>query len=237
MRIPIRMRALMLACILTVLAVPAFGTAERAAACSNPGCVITVTAPGQIESYVSPISVSAVTSTFAERATTSQVSSLTIPGTLGFTVMDLRGNNEGFVASVTSSNFTSSLFPLLPISNTAIMVSGTPSVTLTCYGPYGCGDGKGVASSSGTTLDKDPAVAVECPSANIGEGQYAVSVPLQIGVTGLTAEKFGSYPASYFGTFTVSVAEGQPLASFGAYGCSTTIGGTWPITSTATTGH
>lgn len=237
MRIPFRVRALMLACILTVLSVPAFGTVQRAAACSNPGCVITVTSPGQIDTYVSPISVSAVTSTFAERATTSQVPSLTIPGTLGFTVMDLRGNNQGFIASVTSSSFTSSLFPLLPISNTAVLVAGTPSVTLTCYGPYSCAPGQGVASSAGSTLDKDPAVAVECPIASIGEGQYAVSVPLKIGVDGLTAEKLGSYPASYYGTFTVSIAEGQPLATFSGYGCSTGLSATSPITSTLTSGH
>ena len=237
MRIPFRVRALMLVCILTVLSVPAFGTAQHAAACSNAGCVITVTSPGQIDSYVSPISVSAVTSTFAERATTSQVSSLTIPGTLGFTVMDLRGNNQGFIASVTSSSFTSSLFPLLPISNTAIMVTGTPSVTLTCYGPYSCAPGTGVASSVGATLDKDPAVAVECPVASIGEGQYAVSVPLKIGVDGLTAEKLGSYAASYYGTFTVSVAEGQPLATYAGLGCSGGLLATSPMTTTPTTGH
>jgi len=204
------------------MSLPAFGAAHTAMACSNPGCVTTKTSPGQIDTYVSPISVTTVTSTFLERATTSQVAAITIPGSLGFTVMDARGNNQGFVASVTSSAFSSSLFPLLPISNTAILVSAAPSVIATCYGPYACGAGVGVASSIGASLGTDPTVAVECPVASIGEGQYAVTVPLTLSVTGLTAEKFGSYPASYEGTFTVSVAEGQPLSTFTSYGCTST---------------
>jgi hypothetical protein len=210
-----------MACAFLGMSIPVFGTAHTAMACSNAGCVTTVTSPSQIDTYVSPISVTAVTSTFLERATTSQVASVSIPGSLGFTVMDARGNNQGFVASVTSSSFASSLFPLLPISNTAILVSATPTVTAVCYGPYNCGSGTGLASSVGASLGSNPAVAVECPVASMGEGQYAVTVPLSLTVTGLTAEKLGSYPASYAGTFTVSVAEGQPLSTFAGYGCTT----------------
>lgn len=219
MRKIFRIRALVLACAITAMSVPLFNASNPASACSNPGCVVTATTSGQIETYVSPISVTAVTTTFAERATTSQVSSVTIPGSLSFTVLDARGNNEGFVSSVTSTNFTSSLFPLLPISNTAILITAPPTVSSICYGPGKCSLGIGLASSVGANMGTDPAVAVECPLESIGEGQYAVTVPLSLTVTGLTAEKLGSYPASYFGSFTVSVAEGQQLSSFATYGC------------------
>jgi hypothetical protein len=220
MRIPKGVRSLVTACIFLGMSISAFATSQPAMACSNAGCVTTVTSPSQIDTYVSPISVTAVTSTFTERATTAQVATVSIPGSLGFTVMDARGNNQGFVASVTSSAFTSTLFPLLPISNTAILVSAVPAVTAVCYGPYNCGSGQGLSSSLGTSLGSDPAVAVECPVASMGEGQYAVTVPLNLTVTGLTAEKLGSYPASYAGTFTVSVAEGQPLSTYASYGCT-----------------
>jgi hypothetical protein len=220
MRISKAARWLVLACICLGMSISAFGTAQTAMACSNAGCVTTVTSPSQIDTYVSPISVTAVTSTFTERATTSQVPSVSIPGSLGFTVMDARGNNQGFVASVTSSAFTSSLFPLLPISNTAILVSAVPIVTSVCYGPYNCGAGEGLGTSVGASLGSDPPVAIECPVASMGEGQYAVTVPLSLTVTGLTAEKLGSYPASYAGSFTVSVAEGQPLSTYAGYGCN-----------------
>lgn len=219
MRKVFRIRALVLACAITAMSVPLFNASNPASACSNPGCVVTATTTGQIETYVSPLTVTAITTTFAERATTSQVPSVTIPGSLSFTVLDARGNNEGFVASVSSSGFSSSLFPLLPITSTDILITSTPTVDVVCYGPGKCSPGVGLASSIGTNLASNPAVAVECPLESIGEGQYAATVPLSLTVTGLTAEKLGSYPASYFGSFTVSVAEGQPLSSFATYGC------------------
>jgi len=218
------LRAVVLVGALAAVSLPTLGAPGAASACSNPGCVVTVGTPGQIETYVSPISVTAATATFAERATTAQVSSVSIPGTLSFTVLDARGNNEGFVASVSAMTFTSTLFPLLPIPPKSITVASAPTVTMTCYGPYACGTGIGLGSSVGQTMAASPPVAVECPLASIGEGQYAVSVPLNITATGIAAEKLGSYPASYYGGFTVSVAEGQPVASFAGFGCPSRTG-------------
>jgi hypothetical protein len=221
MRITHFIRMFALVCAVLALSVPLLSrSAQRAAACSNPGCTVTATTPAEIDSYVSPLSVTSVTATFLERATTAQTQAFSMTGTLAFTVMDARGNNQGFVASITSSNFTSSLFPLLPISNTAILVSGTPNVVSVCYGPYSCGQPRGVNTSVGANMSANPAVAAECPSASIGEGQYAVTVPLALGVSGLTAEKLGSYPTSWSGTFTVSVTEGQPASTFTAYSCT-----------------
>lgn len=220
MRLAYHIRAFALACAILALSVPLMQTSTHiAAACSNPGCVVTATTPAQIDSYVSPLSVTAVTTTFFERQTTAQTQAVTIPGSLSFTVMDARGNNEGFIASITASTFTSSLFPLLPISNTAILVTAAPTVSPMCYGPYSCGVAVGVTTSLGQNLGMSPAVAAECPASSMGEGQYAVTVPLSLQVTGLTAEKLGSYPASYSGTFTVSVMEGQPPSAYTALGC------------------
>jgi hypothetical protein len=222
MRIAQHLRVLALAGTLVALSAPFVQhSAQEVAACSNPGCVVTATTPAQIDSYVSPLSVTSVTATFTERATSAQTQAVTIPGTFSFTVLDGRGNNQGFVAAVTASPFTSSLFPLLPISNTAILVSAPPTVVNVCYGPASCGMPMAIGASVGKDMSTNPSVAAECPSGSMGEGQYAVTVPISVGVSGLTAEELGSYPASYSGTFTVSVTEGQPLATFSTYGCPT----------------
>ena len=218
-------RALIASAALVAMTAPFTGGSffsNSASACSNPDCVVTTTTGGAIDTFVSPITITASSSTFAERATTAQTAAFSLTGTLGFTVLDPRGNNEGWVASVTSSGFSSSLFPLLPIGPGNIVVSGTPMNLLTCYGPYGCGMGVGIASSVGSNLGSPVPVAAECPAESIGEGQYAVVVPLTVNVSGLQAEKLGSYPASWFATFGISVDEspvqfgaGSPYAGYG----------------------
>ncbi len=240
------LRTLIVLAALVALGLSPFrATIPHAAACSNEGtagatnggCTISVPISSVIDTYVSPISVSSATATMAERATSAQVHSLTLAGSLDFTVLDARGNNQGFVASVSSGGFTSSLFPLLPIAGGALTVSGTPDVMLTCYGPYGCGQGVGLRGSAGGSLGAPLAVAAECPAESIGEGQYAVSVPLTLSLSGLQAEKFGSYPATWFGTFSVSVTEGQDVNSFASYGCPafSTGGGTTTTTTSSAT--
>jgi hypothetical protein len=242
-------RALILAAALVTLAVPVFHVTRTpgfsviptASACSNVSCVITATNSAQIETFVSPITVTSPAFEFpVERATSAQVMGpLSLTGTVGFTVYDLRGNNQGWVASLTTSGFTNSLFPLSAIPASAFTVRGTPSVTTTCLGPMACGKGLGVAST--TDLSTVPNVAVECPLEAIGEGVYAVTVPLNLtipnGPPGFTAEKVASYPGSWLGTFTVGVMEGQPLSSFTAFGCppfSTMVPPTSPVVPMAT---
>jgi hypothetical protein len=203
---------------------PASWIFSSASACSNPGCIVITSTTGVIDTYVSPITITAASNTFDERATTAQASSITLGGTVGFTVLDPRGNNEGWVASLTSTGFSSSLFPLLPIPASDITVSGVPTVLETCYGPYDCGAGVGV-DSTGVGLDPfvGVPVAAECPAEAIGEGQYAVVVPLSVTVTGLPAEKLGSYPASWFANFGISVDESPaqvgPTSPYPGYGC------------------
>lgn len=210
-------RTLIAAAALTALAVPVFGATHTASACSNPRCTTTTTISGVIDTYVSPISLSLASATIAERATSAQASSITLAGTVDFTVLDARGNNQGWIAYLTANGFSSSLFPLLPIAGSDVTVSGAPSVVLVCYGPYACGPGVSITPTA--NLGSPQPVAAECPIESIGEGSYAVSVPISVSVTGLTAEKLGSYPASWFGSFTASVVEGQDLSVFPPLGC------------------
>jgi len=209
-------RTLILAGALTLF-VPVFSATHIASACSNPGCTTTTTISGVIDTYVSPISLSLASASIAERATTAQASSVSLAGSVSFTVLDARGNNEGWIASLVANGFSSSLFPLLPIAGSSLTVTATPTVVLTCYGPYGCGPGVGIAPAAMSNLGTAQPVAAECPIESIGEGSYAVSVPVNVTVTGLTAEKLGSYPASWFGSFTASVMEGQDPSVFTAY--------------------
>jgi len=200
-------RTLILAAALTALVVPVFSAAQSASACSNPACTTTTTISGVIDTYVSPIQLSLASATIAERATSAQAAVVSLDGNVSFTVLDARGNNQGWVASLQANGFSSSLFPLLPIAGSSIIVTATPMVVLTCYGPFSCGMGRGIAPAVGSNLGSAQPVAVECPIESIGEGSYAVSVPVNVTVTGLTAEKLGSYPASWFGSFTASVVE------------------------------
>jgi hypothetical protein len=210
-------RTLIVAAALTALVVPVFSATHSASACSNPGCTTTTTISGVIDTYVSPISLSQASATISERATTAQTPVVSLSGTVYFTVLDARGNNEGWIAYLLANGFSSSLFPLLPIPGSDVTVTATPGNLLTCYGPYSCGRGVGILPSS--NLGLNPAVAAECPIEAIGEGSYAISVPINVTVTGLTAEKLGSYPASWFGSFTASVIEGQDPSVFPPLGC------------------
>lgn len=210
-------RAVVVSGALVALSVPALNAAQ-VSACSNPGCTTTTTISGVIDTYVSPIQLSQASATIAERATTAQVATVSLAGNVAFTVLDARGNNQGFVAMLQANGFSSSLFPLLPIPGSAVTVTALPAVVLTAYGPMASGPGLGVLPTA--NLGTPQTVAVECPIEAIGEGSYAISVPINVTVTGLTAEKLGSYPASWFGSFTASVVEGQDVGSFGTFGCA-----------------
>lgn len=202
-------RALILVGALVALAVPVVGVTQSASACSNIGCTTSTSIPSQIDTFVSPIRVSMATAFFTERATSKQVGlteTIELTGTVGFTVLDARGNDQGWTATLMSTGFSSSLFPLLPISGDAVTVSGLPSVTMICYGPFACSPGIGIMPTAG--LGTPQPVAGECFLESMGEGQYAVTVPLVVTVKDLQAEKLGSYPASWFGNFVVSVNEG-----------------------------
>jgi len=199
------------------LCVPAFSATHIASACSNPDCTTTTTISGVIDTYVSPISLSLASATIDERATSAQAAAITLAGDVDFTVLDARGNNQGWIAYLQANGFSSSLFPLLPIGGDSVTVSGTPENDLTCYGPYACGPGVPIVPAF--SLGTPQPVAAECPIESIGEGSYAISVPISVSVTGLTAEKLGSYPASWFGSFTASVVEGQDPSVFPPLGC------------------
>jgi hypothetical protein len=215
-------KSVALAGALVTLTIPAFNMVHGVSACSNPGCTTTTVIAGTIETFVSPITVTAAVATFQERATSAQTTTIVLTGSVGFTVGDFRGNNQGWIATLTSNGFRSSLIsPTITAANISVAPPG-PTVTLTCFTLQSlvCAPGRGVAASIGATLDTSPAVAVECPFESIGFGSYAVFVPIRVNITGLTAELFGSLPVSWLGSFTVSVTEGQDPTTFAAaFGC------------------
>jgi len=215
------------------MSIPFYG-ATHASACSNTDCSTSATGPGTLDSYVSPIEVSNPTSNI-ERATTTQVTgTLDLFGNVGFTVTDPRGNDQGFVVSLTTSGYTSSLVTprVLP---SAVTVTGPAAVTTTCFTNaaegLACADAHGYINTGLPTdvnaserLSDSPVVAVQCPTQSIGFGAYAVAVPIRARLTGMATELFGSLPFSYEATYTATVTEGgltnaaNPF-SFVALGC------------------
>ncbi len=213
--------SLLAAGVIGVLSIPVFDGGHRASACSVPGCSSSSSSTGGLDSFVSPIAISSPNSLMIERSTTAQVSGIiALAGNVGFTVTDPRGNNDGFVTQLTSDGYSSSMVSsTVPASN--IVVSGLPSVTLTCFTKESlqCAPGLGNKASVGATLDTNPVVAVECPRQSIGFGAYAISVPVSVSVTGMTAEIFGSMPLHMDTTYTASFTEGQPHDYFQQFGC------------------
>ncbi len=207
-------RALAVAGALTALSIPVVN-AGQASAFSNPGGSTSSSGGGTLDSYVSPLSVSRPTSDL-ERATTAQVTgTITLNGTVGFTVEDPRGNDQGFAVALSSTDYNSSLFNFQPaVAASAVSVTGASTVTPTCF--TNASEGLACAAAHGyydpaaqaETLDMNPIVAVQCPTQSIGFGAYAIQVPISAKVTGTAAELFGSLPVSLDSTYTATVYEG-----------------------------
>jgi len=212
------LRALILAAALTALAVPVFrvtGTSgssviPTASACSVPTCVFTTTVTGALNTFFSPITITVSSVTISEIQLHGEVATTTtVPGSLTLAVNDLRGNNEGFVVSVSSSGFSCTVPNFCTgtaIAASDLSVTSPPTATLTsCIGM--CAPIKGLPGAVGKTLDMPVAVAAQCPAELIGLGLYSVSVPWTATLSATEAEAFNFFPASYSGTFFLSVDE------------------------------
>jgi hypothetical protein len=215
------LRVVVLAGVLATLALPTatlslpggFQAPQTASACSNPGCVITGTVTGDIDTYYSPITLSVTSVVIAEHQLSGQpVSSVSvIPGTLSISINDRRGNNEGFVVSVSSNGFSTGL-STTTIPPSSVTVSNVSSTLAACLGVgnIACAPVIALATSYGKSLDSPVSIAAQCPSANIGMGLYNIGVGLNVGLSGSTAEVFDFAPASWSGSFNVAVDESLP---------------------------
>jgi hypothetical protein len=224
-------RALVVAGAVMALSIPVLTAPNSAAACSNAGCSVTITGSSTWDVFISPLTATIGTAVFAESQTGPELplsSSVTIPGSLGFTVYDLRGNNQGFVAYLSCTGAASSLpcmtSSLAPTGNGAqimasqFTVGGVASVQTIPF--FGDGAGAGVAiDSTGGTLDAMQPVAGECPAEVIGQGIYNVTVPLNLTLSGLQVE-YLTLPVSWTGNFDLTIVEGPASGGVPSTGCT-----------------
>jgi hypothetical protein len=213
---------------LVALAVPV--VSGSASACSNAGCSITITGGSTFDTYISPLTATIGTSAFNEMATTAEPapgSTITVTGSLGFTVYDLRGNNQGWVAYLSCTGassgaacMTSSLAPSgngAQIGASQFSIAGPATVQTIPFFGQSFGPGVGLDATGGT-LDTMQAVAGECPVEGIGQGIYNVSVPLNLVLTGLQVE-YVTLPVSWTGNFDLTIIEGPASGGVPATGC------------------
>jgi hypothetical protein len=236
------LRALILAAALTTLAVPVFrmsGTPgssviSTASACSVPGCVFTSTVTGAFNTFFSPITITVSSVTMQEfHLHGEQTTGVSLPGTLTLSVNDLRGNNEGFVVSVSSGGFSCTVPNFCTgtaIAASDLSVSSVTASLASCIGM--CAAITGLSSAVGKTLDMPVAVAAQCPAELIGLGLYNISVGYTASLSASEAEAFTFFPASYSGTFSLSVDESAATVSSVAPTCPPPP--TVPVTPTAT---
>jgi hypothetical protein len=224
-------RALVVAGAVMALSIPVLTAPNSAAACSNAGCSVTITGSSTWDVFISPLTATIGTAVFNEVQTATELplnSTVVIPGSLGFTVYDLRGNNQGFVAYLSCTGaasglpcMTSSLSPIgngaqIAASQFAIGGSGVAVQTIPFFGD---GVGAGVAiNSTGGTLDMMQPVAGECPAEVIGQGIYNVTVPLNLTLSGLQVE-FLTLPVSWTGNFDLTIVEGPAAGGVPSSGC------------------
>lgn len=167
---------------------------------------------------------SAPVATFPELSLLGETA-VTVPVTVSFTVNDSSGSTQGFVAALGTSGYGSSLLPSwFTIQPSQFAVAATPDVFAVCAPGSGgtapgCGPGLGVASSGGQTLDTNPPVAVQCPTAATGAGAYDVRVPLTLTLTAQQVQLLGSLPIELTGGFSVTVTQPQDPSIYQAYGC------------------
>jgi hypothetical protein len=138
-------------------------------------------------------------------------SAISVPATLSLSVNDRRGNNQGFVVSVSSNGFSTRLSSTA-IPPSSVTVSNVSSTLAACLGVgnISCSPVIPLPTSYGKSLDGLVSIAAQCPSANIGMGIYNIGVGLNVGLTGSTAEVFDFAPASWYGSFNVAVDESLP---------------------------
>ena len=225
-------RMLILAGALVALSVPVFSVTHSASACSLTNCTTSVKGSGTIDTYFSPLEVDAPTIVCDEvRLNGEHHDGNYYSGcNLTFTTLDPRGNNEGFLVSVSSNGFWSNLaydsvtgkrvnIPARDLSFTEADATLThcygltPSVACELVGP--------LTGYYGRSLSSTPLpVLVACPSDTTGKGRWANHVRLNLAVpdagVGLI---FGADALSWYGDFTVTLSEGPGVDFSGIYGC------------------
>jgi len=224
-------RALVVAGAVMALSLPVLTAPNSASACSNAGCSVTITGSSTWDVFISPLTATIGTAVFTEAQTARELpitSSVVIPGSLGFTVFDLRGNNQGFVAFLSCTGaasgapcMTSSLAPSgngAQIAASQFTIASTASVQTVPF--FGVGVGVGVAiNSTGGSLNMMQPVAGECPAQTIGQGIYNVTVPLNLTLSGLQVE-YLTLPVSWTGNFDLTIVEGPQAGGVPSAGCS-----------------
>ncbi len=223
-------RMLMLLVALGTLSLPALTAPSSVSACAQPsgGCTVTITGGSTWDTFVSPLTATVGTAVFSETQTMAELppsSTVTIFGSLSFTVFDLRGNGGAWFASITSGGFSSSRSPLLSIPGSDVSIDTTHPITgvRICLGPtcppgyvlvYCPPDSPPIANClNGLPLDLSSPVQVggacpftsSCPPGGIGI--YEFFVPLRLTVTGLLAEDIAAYPVNWSGSFTLTITE------------------------------
>jgi len=214
-------RALALIGALAAMSIPAFNVTHKAAACAPSSCVVRIVGGSVYDQYISPLTATLGTVNFGERGTIAQLpatQTVTVTGFLGFTVYDLRGNNQGFSTYIQCANpcLTSPQFP-----------PGVPAGAFSVAGPVQddvallLGDGTGdeggdfVANPTGASLASPVLVGGECQFPIIGESAYIANLPVRmvLGGTvagGLPLNEILTLPISFDGNFILTVVENQP---------------------------
>ena len=225
-------RTLILVGALVALSVPVSSVIHSASACSNPGCTTKRTGNGTIDTYFSPLEVGTPIIVCKELRLNGEHHNDNYYSScyLTFTTLDPRGNNQGFVVSVSSGGFSSSLafdsatgkFVNIPAG--ALTFVQADAVLTHCYGIFfglACENVKAVTGNYGRTLSSSSLpVLVACPANASGKGQWANHVRLNLTVpdagVGLI---FGEDALSWTGNFTVTLSEGPTIDFAGTYKC------------------
>jgi hypothetical protein len=229
-------RTLILAGALVALSVPVFSVTQThiASACSNRDCFTQSTGSGTIDSYFSPLEVDPPTIVCDELQLQGEHPYYYGGCDLNFTTLDPRGNNEGFLVSVSSNGFWSNL-AYDSVTGKRVNIPARDlsfkeaDATLThCYGltsTVACEPVGALTDYYGRSLSSTPLpVLVACPSDTTGKGRWANHVRLDLAVpdagVGLI---FGADALSWYGDFTVTLSEGPDVNYTGAYKCGSVV--------------
>ena len=224
-------RTLILAGALVALSVPVFSVTHSASACSTKGCTTSATGSGTIDSYFSPLEVDTPTIICDEVQLSGEHNNYFSGCDLTFHTLDPRGNNDGFVVSVSSDGFSNSLAfdsatgQHVKIPAGDLTFAEADAVLTNCFGVFpgvACEYVKAVTGNVGRTLSSSTSlpVLVGCPIEAIGKGRWANHVRFNLTVpdsgVGLI---FGADALSWTGNFTVTLSEGPSIDFVGTFGC------------------
>jgi hypothetical protein len=215
-------RSLALAGALVALTLPVANMMQinnSASACSNPGCVINVPISGGIETYFSPIAVSATAPSTVELALAGETN-ITVTADLNLSATDWRSNNQGFVLTLLAGGASTNASPTTIPGSDFYAITST-ATTVGCYGlnPEYC---SGIqAADFGTGQNIGPGgnnvVAAVCRADHfVGNGVYSDSLGFQVRLLKGTpeGEVAAQYGMSWTYNFTFGALEGDAVTSY-----------------------